>query len=88
MADAALNTKVEKFEQRSCEGLRNYYYALGIDYRKALAAGTEGHSTDFAATIRECRDRLSVILEAVESAQSVDAVDPSATNPGTPTPRD
>lgn len=47
-AEAALDTKVEKFEQRSCEGLRSYYYALGVDFHQAMEKGKRSFSTSFA----------------------------------------
>jgi hypothetical protein len=36
LAEAAVNTKVEQFEQRSKPGLRSYYFQQGVEYRTDL----------------------------------------------------
>lgn len=34
LAEAALNMKVEKAEQRGSPAIRNYYYSLGVDFKR------------------------------------------------------
>jgi hypothetical protein len=89
LAEAALNTKVEKFEQRSCEGLRHYYYALGVDFRNAMEQGKRSFSVDFAPFARlvaadgceydlgrgRCTMHDSPWIR-IELRQAADAVDP------------